>query len=103
MYEGILTDDQQQQVTRDMEGIYKPSINLKISESERGRENMLRYGKDYFETNVQNLVIDYIHKAIQEQEMNKMLLQTKGILLYLQLKSPTELSNEEKAKIVKSY
>jgi hypothetical protein len=37
---------------------------FKISESERGRENMLRYGKDYFETNVQNLVIDYIHKAI---------------------------------------
>lgn len=105
MYEGILTDDQQQQVTRDMEDL-QAFNKFKISESERGRENMLRYGKDYFETNVQNLVIDYIHKAIQEQEMNKMLLQTKGILLYLQLKSPTELSNEEKqrqSKVIDEY
>ena len=51
-------------------------------QSRRGRQRLFEiYGKDYFETNLQNLVIDYSYKNLQEEEMNKMLTRAKGILL----------------------
>mgnify|MGYP003288475988 CR=1 FL=1 len=55
---------------------------------------MREKGKDYFETNLQNLVIDYVHKHIQEEEMNAMLIKTRGILLYLKLKGEKEIPAE---------
>lgn len=100
-YEGLLTEDEQNTVRRDIEDLQAYN-KFRISEgkgSEKVREILIKdYGKDYFETNIQNLVIDYIHKSIQEEEMNKMLIQTKGILLYLKLKNVSELSQEEKKR-----
>jgi hypothetical protein len=39
----------------------------------------------HFETNIQNLVIDYVFKDIQSEEMNNMLIRARGILLHLKL------------------
>lgn len=99
MYEGILSKEEQEQVSNDIEDLQAYN-KFKVSDFNGNiRKNMLQdYGKDYFETNVQNLVIDYIHKALQEEEMNKMLVQTKGILTYLKLKNTSELSEDEKRR-----
>ena len=91
MYEGILSKDEEEQINSDIENMqaYNP---FKISEprgsnrENRGRKLLLeRYKKEYFETNLQNLVIDYAYKDLQEQEMNKMLTRAKGILLHLKI------------------
>jgi hypothetical protein len=43
------------------------------------------YNMSHFETNIQNLVIDYVFKDIQAEEMNNMLVRARGILLHLKL------------------
>lgn len=68
----------------------------------RGRQRLFEmYGKDYFETNLQNLVIDYSYKNLQEEEMNKMLVRAKGILLQLKLTGIREDDQEKYAKTIK--
>ena len=42
-------------------------------------------GIDYFETNVENLLIDRMFSAIQTEKMNRMLLGTKALLLQLKI------------------
>lgn len=37
---------------------------FRASETTEGRQRLLEYGKDYFETNLQNLVIDYSYKNL---------------------------------------
>lgn len=38
---------------------------FRASETTKGRQRLLsKYGKDYFETNLQNLVIDYSYKDL---------------------------------------
>jgi hypothetical protein len=46
-------------------------------------------GVDYFETNVENIMIDFLEKHLQSVEYNKMLTRTKGILLDLHLRGET--------------
>ena len=75
---------------------------FRASETTKGRQRLLtRYGKDYFETNLQNLVIDYSYKSLQEEEMNKMLTRAKGILLQLKLTGIREDDQEKFAKTIK--
>lgn len=102
MYEGILSEDEEKQIDSDIENMqaYNP---FKISEprgsnrENRGRKLLLeRYKKDYFETNLQNLVIDYAYKDLQEQEMNKMLTRAKGILLHLKIMGIREDGDQQK-------
>lgn len=44
-------------------------------------------GFEYFETDVENIMIDFLEKHIQSIEYNKMLVRTKGVLLDLYLKA----------------
>lgn len=61
------------------------------SEDSNRRANWLgEKGVDFFETNVENLLIDFMEKHIQSVEYQKMLTRTKGILLDLYLKGYTE-------------
>lgn len=106
MYEGIMSDEERSLVTRDMENLQTRNP-FRASNTERGRQQLLkRYGKDMFETNLQNLMIDYVFRHLQEEEMNKMLIRARGILLYLKIKGSTEQldssgSNENKNKYYK--
>ena len=85
MYEDILTDQEESQINSDIENMQAYN-RFRASETTKGRQRLLsKYGKDYFETNLQNLVIDYSYKNLQEEEMNKMLTRAKGILLQLKL------------------
>lgn len=98
MYDGIMTDEEREMVTRDMENMQTRS-SFSASESKHSRQRVLaQANKDlsFFETNVQNLVIDYAFKAIQAEEMNKVLVRARGILLYLKLTGIREEGNEKK-------
>ncbi len=80
-----MTDEERQQVTRDMENMQTRN-SFRCSDVTNGRQRLLgKFGKGFFETNLQNIVIDYVFKNLQEQEMNNMLVRTRGILLYLKL------------------
>lgn len=89
MVEGVITEEEIKMRDRDMEDLQAYN-KFRASETQAGRQRLLKFGKNYFETNIENIVIDYIHKSIQEEEMNRMLLKTKGILLYLKLKGVDE-------------
>jgi len=55
------------------------------------RQNYIdKNGVDYFETDVETLMIDFMEKHIQSVEFNKMLTRTKGILLDLQMRGIAE-------------
>ena len=96
-YEGIFDETQQEIISQDMRDLQAYNA-FRQGETTKGRERlnsiMREKGKDYFETNLQNLVIDYVHKHIQEEEMNAMLIKTRGILLYLKLKGEKEIPAE---------
>lgn len=101
MYEDILTDQEESQINQDIEDMQVYN-RFRASETTKGRQRLLtRYGKDYFETNLQNLVIDYSYKSLQEEEMNKMLTRAKGILLQLKLTGIREDDQEKFAKTIK--
>lgn len=88
--EGILSDEDKQARDFDISNLqaYNP---FSRSEDTNRRENYLRNkGVDYFETDVENLIIDYLEKHVQCSEYNKMLTRTKGILLDLQLRGIAE-------------
>lgn len=49
---------------------------------EESRNTLLeKYGTDYFETNIENLLADYIDKLVQLKEYKKTLISIRGILL----------------------
>lgn len=103
MYEGIMSDEERELISRDMENLQTRNP-FRQSSTERGRQYLLkRFGKHTFETNIRNLVIDYAFKNLQEEEMNKMLIRARGILLYLYLNGIREegRGSEKYAKEIK--
>lgn len=53
---------------------------------ESARKDLLnKYDITYFETNVENILADYVERYIRVRELNKTLITTKGILLSLNL------------------
>ena len=96
MYEGIMSDEENEVITKDMYNLQTRNP-FRVSDTTKGRKYLLqRYGKDTFETNLQNLIIDYAFRHLQEEEMNKMLLRARGILLYLKITGTTEESGKKK-------
>lgn len=100
MYEGILSEEEQETINSDIRDLQAYNA-FRPSETAKGRDRLMERGKDFFETNIQNLLIDYAHRHIQEQEMNKMLIKTKGILLYLKIKGIDDNNATEFNKQVK--
>lgn len=85
-----LNDEEKLQRKQDIENLqaYNP---FKRSEDSNRRANWLNEkGVDFFETNVENILIDFLEKHIQSVEYQKMLTRTKGILLDLYIKGDTE-------------
>lgn len=68
--------------------VYNPYTR---SEDANRRANWINAkGVDFFETNVENILIDFMEKHIQSNEYKKMLVRTSGVLLDLYLKGETE-------------
>ena len=107
MYEGILSEEDEEKINSDIENmqaynrfrIAEPTLS---GQPRKGRQRLFEtYGKDYFETNLQNLVIDYSYKNLQEEEMNRMLIRAKGILLQLKLTGVRENDPDKFVKTIK--
>ena len=86
----LLTEQDKQEMysaIRDLQ-VYNPFTR---SEDMNRRANWINEkGVDYFETNVENILIDFMEKHIQSNEYKKMLTRTSGILLDLYIKGETE-------------
>lgn len=100
--EDLLNDEEKEARNRDIENLqaYNPFIR---SEDQNRRENYIsEKGTDYFETNVENLIIDFLEKHIQSVEYNKMLTRSKGILLDLYLRGETEGNQDNIKRTIKT-
>lgn len=77
---------QEEQSLRDA-GIESMQLYNKFSIGEgSGRNNYIaEHGADYFETNLETLIADFIEKDIETKEYNKALVVVKGVLFQLDL------------------
>lgn len=99
-----LTSEEREFIQEEME-------NLRLKDSfNRTEEQRLRYiienGTDYFETNVENLLIDRMFNSIQTEKTNRMLLGTKALLLQLKIlgnNSGFEESFNKQEKYIRDY
>lgn len=85
----LLNEEEKQLRDQDISNLqaYNP---FRRSEMVNSRANyIISKGVDYFETNVENIMIDFLEKHLQSVEYNKMLTRTKGILLDLHLRGET--------------
>lgn len=85
----LLNEEEKQLRDQDISNLqaYNP---FRRSEMVNSRANyIISKGVDYFETNVENIMIDFLEKHLQSIEYNKMLTRTKGILLDLHLRGET--------------
>ena len=63
-----------------------PSSNSSIDQVYKERQRMLeKYGSEFFETNVENIMIDFLAKHISTTQLNKLLVSSKALLLQLHL------------------
>lgn len=63
-----------------------PSSNRSLHDVQTTRLNLLsKYGKGFFETNVENILIDFLAKHISTTQYNKLLVASKALMLELHL------------------
>lgn len=108
VYEGIIDQEEAEKIDRDIENLQAYN-KFRVSEHDSGRQRLFGVARkympnsprSYFETNLQNLVIDYVYKDSQEYEMNRMLIRARGILMGLRLAGVTENNPEKYMKVAK--
>jgi len=94
--EGI-TEEEREMMSRDSENFYRMHLvnpfsttmvtstnnyNSALQERKRWIE---KYGTPFFETNVENLLIDFLAKHISTTQLNKLLVCSKALMLQLYL------------------
>ena len=94
--QGLVGNEEVQQREYDINNLqaYNPFKNSESSDNIRN-SYISEKGVDYFEYNVENLMIDFMEKHIQSQEYTKLLTRAKGIELDLILRGEVEI-NEAK-------
>lgn len=94
--QGLVGNEEVQQREYDINNLqaYNPFKNSESSDNIRN-SYISEKGVDYFEYNVENLLIDFMEKHIQAQEYTKLLTRAKGIELDLILRGEVEI-NEAK-------
>lgn len=85
-----LSDDEISERKDQLDSLQAYNPFIRSEDSNRRANYIAAKGEDYFETNVENILIDFMEKHIQSQEYQKMLTRTRGILLDLYLKGETE-------------
>lgn len=113
-----LTDEERDLLGNDSDDFYKmtlrnpfelsiPSSNSGFSETFKSRQKMLeKYGPEFFETNVENIMIDFLAKHISTTQLNKLLVTSKALLLQLHLTgnfSGNEEVVEKEIKYIQDY
>lgn len=84
-----------------------PSSNSGFAETLKSRQRMLeKYGPEFFETNVENIMIDFLAKHISTTQLNKLLVTSKALLLQLHLTgnfSGNQKVVDEEIKYIQNY
>lgn len=92
-----ITEEERDLLGNDNDNFYKmtltnpfelsiPTSNSSVSETLISRQKMLdKYGPEFFETNVENIMIDFLAKHISTIQLNKLLVTSKALLLQLHL------------------
>lgn len=84
-----------------------PSSNSSIDQVYKERQRMLeKYGSEFFETNVENIMIDFLAKHISTTQLNKLLVSSKALLLQLHLTgnfSGNKDTVEKEIKYIQDY
>lgn len=79
-----------------------------IGENPKRRQNYINEnGKGFFETNLENIMVEYMSKSIEVEKLNKFLVGTKSILLQLHImgNDSDEAKNiiNKESKLIKEY
>lgn len=94
--EGI-TDEERELLGQDSDSFYRmhlknpfslsmPNSQSGINETIKSRKKLLeKYGAGFFETNVENIMIDFLAKHISTTQYNKLLVASKALMLELHL------------------
>lgn len=77
------------------------SQNYPEDVQKRRKEMLEKYGKHFFETNLENIVIDVLAKQISTTQFNKLLVATKALLLQLRMTGDYFGTNHVTNKTVK--
>lgn len=89
--EEMMTEDEKRQRDDDIERLQAYNPFLKSETSVNMRQNYLaNKGEDYFEYDLETIMVNFMEKHIQSVEFNKMLTRTKGILLDLKMRGIAE-------------
>lgn len=62
-----------------------PSGPNDVSYTEKSRRQLLKRGKGFYETNLKNILIDYLFRSIATDQYNKLLISSKALLLSMHL------------------
>lgn len=63
-----------------------PINGVYYNEAAASRRNMIKkYGPEFFETNLENILIDYLVKSIQTEQLNKFMVVSKAFMLRMHL------------------
>lgn len=113
-----LTEEERDLLGNDNDDFYKmtlrnpfelsiPSSNSGFAETYKSRQRLLeKYGPEYFETNVENILIDFLAKHISTTQLNKLLVGSKALLLQLHLTgnfAGNEAIVKEEIKYIQDY
>lgn len=94
--EGI-TDEERDLLGKDSDSFYRmhlrnpfslsmPTSQSGVNETMKSRKALLdKYGKGFFETNVENIMVDFLAKHISTTQYNKLLVASKALMLELHL------------------
>lgn len=93
-YNGVTPEERE--ILSNSEDFYKMTVknpfdlsipnNVNANIIEEKRKNMIeKYGPDFFETNIENIMKEFLVQHIGTQEFNKMLIGTKALMLRLYL------------------
>lgn len=94
--QGLIGQEEQNQRADDIKNLqaYNPFKNSEKSDNIRN-SYIAERGVDYFEYNVENLLIDFMEKHIQSEEYTKLLTRAKGIELDLILRGEVEEDDKQ--------
>lgn len=110
--EGI-TDEERELLGRDSDQFYRmhlknpfsisiPTSQSSVNETMKSRKKLIeKYGKGFFETNVENIIIDFLAKHISTTQYNKLLVASKALMLELHLTGNYNGNKETVSKEIK--
>lgn len=89
--EDMLNNDEKRQRDQDIERLQAYNPFLRSEMSINSRNNYINEkGTDFFEYDLETIMVNFMEKHVQSVEFNKMLTRTKGILLDLEMRGIAE-------------